>query len=221
MKTYNTYILQSDKAITTVNDVHAILTYAFENFVRTYKKGEIPKFKKIDEDENNIVITTVETFSKSQFQFQHNKNIVSVKIIKLDENPEKYDFNKHDRVIVHGKLSYSKNLTKPIFYNGKKINSLRVVSLNGYSQTCNEDWFSSWFEQNTGVRIEHFENLLTMTNGINKMRKDDCKKIKDAFYFEISGQVVDEGLVNSMAYCSIGRARTYGFGAIFITKAEK
>ena len=116
--THATYNIFSTERIVDYDDIHGILTHAFEVIDETYQKTNsknyFPDFKLLKIEQNYIKIAT--SFSHiNKAEMLNCKN--GAIIIAREDNVEEYNFKNDDSVFVNGLISYSKHLKRPFIEN--------------------------------------------------------------------------------------------------------
>lgn len=136
----NIYDLYSFKSITSLDDVHAILTYSFEFLDSKYQKQEsgnyFPEFKLLKREQNCLRIVTPHKGSVSSQEIIYSYNTArgqqkqnKILLVSSQEKLEEYSFKNGDSVDVSGIVSYSKHIT-PKNLEEKIIKNERVVSFS-------------------------------------------------------------------------------------------
>jgi len=219
-------MIRSQIRVSSPEIVHAVLTHCFEQMEGNFSKVNPPVYKILQIEDRKIYLATPEKFLNTNFSYSAGETNNLIRVQQM-EQMEDYSFALGEKVVFGGKLSYSKSLTRPIVINGKRISNLRVVALNhnGDSYLTNEGktWLPQWLENETGIsfNVEDIDVQVEMCDLNLEKGRTTCKKVKDGFLIRGEGVVVDSNKAKSLVYRSIGRAKSYGFGSVFVqTLAE-
>ena len=223
----NIYDLYSFKSITSLDDIHAILSYSFEFLDSKYRKQEsgnyFPEFKLLKREQNFLRIVTPHETSVSSQEIVYSYNTArgqqkqnKIFLVLSQDKHEEYSFKNGESVDVSAVISYSKHIT-PKKSGEKIIKNERVVSFseNKKRNIIQKKELSEFFNKH-GLEIDftietYFQPLRVEYNIIG-----GGKKFKDVFECEFTAKVKEEEKVNKLAFSSIGRGRSYGFGSAWV-----
>jgi hypothetical protein len=226
----NIYDLYSSKSITSLDDVHAILTYSFEFLDSKYRKQDsgnyFPEFKLLKKEQNCLRIVTPHKGSVSSQEIIYSYNTArgqqkqnKILLVSSQEKLEEYSFKNGNSVDVSGIVSYSKHITQKKFEE-KIIKNERVVSFseNKKRNTIQKKELSEFFAK-YGLEIDFNIETYFQPLRIDYNLTEKGKKFKDVFEYEFTAKVKEEEKVNRLAFTSIGRGKSYGFGSVWVNLA--
>jgi hypothetical protein len=214
--------------IRSLNDLHAVLTHIFEatneKYVKTEAKNFFPDFKLLRRDSSSIKVAVQSELSFNQdivdYSFiKNNKSSENTIAICECNNEEEYEFRNDDVVNIRGMMSYSRHHTIPVKKNGKTIKNERVVLFAQFGDTfvC-EKQINEYFEK-YGLEIVFNKKASFFPVKYNfNCDVDSKKRFKDVFRFDAIAKIKDASKANKLCYSSVGRAKSYGFGSVWISK---
>ena len=227
----NIYDLYSFKSITSLDDIHAILSYSFEFLDSEYHKQKpgnyFPDFKLLKKEQNRLRIVTSHKVSVSSQEIIYSYNTTrgqqkqnKILLVSSQDKHEEYSFKNGESVDVNGIVSYSKHLRSQKDFDEKKIKNERLVSFleNKKRNNIQKEELIKFFARyglEIDFSIETYFNPLRIDYNLT----EKGKKFKDVFEYEFTAKVREEEKVNNLSFSSIGRGRSYGFGSVWISPA--
>lgn len=134
-----------------------------------------------------------------------------------------WSFKKGDFVRLQGVLSYAKKVKE-----GEKVIHQSPVTLKGNLFLENKEHTLKYLESKLGIDLSNqidfrslrfeFISYKSFEDGYDVYSKSNNQKISfhNVFSFDFDVYVVDEKIVNSLEYSSVGKKRSYGFGNVFV-----
>lgn len=229
--THKTYEIISTNQISSLNDIHSIVTHTLEvlepSYSKTIDKTYFPNFKLISKDFNRIKIGIKDSSVENPFKFEYSfikgsKRTINIVAVFKCENVEEYNFELHNLISITGIISYSKHTSKQNLISNKRV----VFWDNEKKPQQDKVSLSKFFLDSCGVEIM-FEKTATnkkprfwpIYSDFN-LDSNNKKRFKDLFGCDFIGKVVDKQKVNSLCYSSVGRAKSYGFGGLTVNLHE-